>query len=1008
MIKFLLLNNKTLCVFIILSMVTKANIFSQNNNFATSIASESYTDDSVNSIDENLNTFATVNANSGLLAGLGAYSGHLELQYPNNVPANTTSFVKINSEDELLQFLLGGTLGNLLANVGGVVLLGNQEFIIEAKNGETTVLQGNSNDPNDFSTDNLRTVINENGEYFLAVTPSSEYDKLRLTNNLGSLVGLNNSKDLNVYGSYYGEGIQNCGTPSFTSYDGNGLNLDLLGIGGAGVTNPEYAIDDDSTTASNLSLGIISVLGGIEQTFYFDTVSNATDQVYLTLGIDPSLLDLGLLSNINVETYNGTDQLYSGDLSTLIDLDLLGLLETGDATTIVINPQGSVDKVTISLSSLLNVSLIQSINIYDIYTAPEAPVLDASTENVAICINNTADLIAYTKDSTSELRWYDAETDGNLLATVNSGDTFTTPILTVTQTYYVASASPGCTLESSRVAVEVTVVETPIADDITVTGNEFDLCSSNDVVLSPSSEIEGEFSWYFDQDKLMEITDGLVSGDITYTIDNETGTLTITGLNELNSPYTYFVGITESSAGCENEAGDLKEVIVTVVDSSMTSIINLDAGTDIIVLDELIDFFNGNNDTNVSGSVSGDVNPGDIVNVLINDEIYTGALDANLEFDITIDGIDLASDMDNTLDVYVSGAFCSNSGNIDIDLPDLIVDDVLQVFCASDSPTLADIVIDADLSLFDDLLSGIEVDLDTPLVDGDVYFAGIENVPTSILARVAITVDIITVDAPTTDSIAQEFCATSLSTIGDIQVNESDIVFYESETGGSILDPSSELENRTYYVANVEGECESTERLAITVTVIDGESATISGTIEDACISRAYIYTTESDRENYIWTVEGGTISEGGTTTDSSITIMWSDLENTSVSVSYDNGIGCGSYFNQDIATLDCGEVLGEEFGLLVYNEFTPNNDGFNDFFEVEGILAYSSSVLKVYSRNGNLVFQTSNYQNNWNGMANVSGVLSSGDELPSGTYYYVINIPELDRNLMGWLQLVR
>ncbi|MBU2996768.1 gliding motility-associated C-terminal domain-containing protein [Cellulophaga baltica] len=1003
-----LLNNKTIFVFVISLIITNTNVFSQSRTFANIVSSESNVENSNNSVDEDLITNAIVKANSGLALGLGAYSGHLELQYPSIVQENTTSYIKLNSDDELLQYLLGGNLGNLLANIGGVVLLGNQEFIVEAKNGDITVLQGNSNDSNNFSTNNLRTVINEFGDYFLAITPSVAYDNIRLSNSLGSLVGLNNSKDLYVYGSYYGNGTLNCGTPSFTSYDGNGLNLDLLGIGGAGVTNPEYAIDDDITTASNLSLGIISVLGDIEQTFYFDNVSNATDQVYLTLGIDPSLLDLGLLSNINVETYNGTDQLYSGDLSTLIDLDLLGLLETGDATTIAINPQGSVDKVTISLSSLLNVSLIQSINIYDIYTAPEAPVLDASTENVAICINNTADLIAYTKDSTSELRWYDAETGGNLLATVNSGDTFTTPILTATQTYYVASASTGCTLESSRVAVEVTVVKTPTADDITVTGNEFDLCSSNDVVLSPSSETEGEFSWYFDQDKLMEITDGLVSGDVTYTIDNDTGTLTITGLNELNSPYTYYTSITESTAGCENEAGDLKEVTVTVVDSSMTSIISLDAGTDIIVLDELINFFNGDNDTNVSGSVSGDVNPGDIVNVLINDVIYTGALDTNLEFDIAIDGIDLASDMDTTLDVYVSGAFCSNSGNINIDLPELIVDDVLQVFCASDTPTLADIVIDADLSLFDDLLSGIAVDLDTPLVDGDVYFAGIENIPTSILARVAVTVNIILVDAPTTDSIVQEFCATSLSTIGDIQVNESDIVFYDSETGGSILDPSSELENRTYYVANVEGECESTERLAITVTVVDGESATISGTIEEACIGREYTYTTEEDRENYIWTVEGGIIIDGGTTADNSIIITWSELENSSVGVSYDNTLSCGSSITQDIATTSCGEVLGEEFGLLVYNEFTPNNDGFNDFFEVEGILTYSSSVLKVYNRNGNLVFQTSNYQNNWNGIANVSGVLSSGDELPSGTYYYVINIPELDRDLMGWLQLVR
>ncbi len=1084
MIKYLLLNNKIRYVFIICLLVTTTSIFSQNKNFATSVNSESNTDNSANSIDEDLNTFATINSSSGLALGLGAYSGYLELQYSNTVPANTTSYVKIDSEDELLPFLLGGNLGNLLANIGGIVLLGNQQFVVEAKDGTTTVLEGISTDPNDFSTNSLRTVINENGDYFLAVTPSLSYDNIKLTNSLGSLVGLYNTKDLNVYGSYYGDGTLDCGIPSFTSYDGSGLNLDLLGIGGAGVTNPEDAIDGDLTTASNLSLGIISVLGAIEQTFYFDNVSNATDQVYITLGIDPSLLDVGLLSNINVETYNGSNLQNSGNLSALLDLDLLGLLETGDATTIVINPQGSVDKVTVSLSSLLNVSLIQSINIFDIYIAPEEPVLDASTEEVSICINNTADLIAYTKDSTSELRWYDAETDGNLLATVNSGDTFTIPVLSASQTYYVASASPGCTLESSRVAVNVTVVDIPTAADIDVTGNEFDICSSNDIVLNPSSDIEGEFSWYFDQNKLNEITNGLVSGGVTYMINDETGALTINGLDEVNSPYTYYASL-KTSEGCENETGDLSEVVVTIVDSTTSAVISIDAGTDIILLDELTTFFNGNSNTNVSGSVSGDVNVGDLVNVLINGVIYTGALDANLDFDIAVDGVDLASDPDSILDVYVEGGVCSNTGNINIDLPDLVIDNVLQVFCASDNPTLADIVIDSDLSLFDDLLSGIAIDLNTPLVDGAVYFAGIENIPTSILARVGITVEIITVNAPTTmnanqifcvdseatiadiqvnesdivfydsetgdasldittavenrtyyvsnvegdcesverlainvtianvakpttNNIIQDFCASNLSTIADIQVNESDIVFYNSETGGTILDPSSELENATYYVANVEGECESTERLAITVTVIADETATISGTTEDVCTSRAYTYTTESDRQNYIWTVSGGTISEGGTVTDSSVTIMWNDLQDTSVSVSNENVLGCSSSFNQEVATISCGEVLGEEFGLLVYNEFTPNNDGYNDYFEIEGLLDYSSSSLKVYNRNGSLVFKTGDYQNNWNGIANVSGVLSSGDELPSGTYYYVINIPELERNLMGWLQLVR
>lgn len=1084
MATILLLGKKLSKLLFIFFLLSYGILHSQNRNFATNISDESNVDNSNNSIDEDLTTSAAVRASSGSLLGIGAYSGYLELQYLNAIPANTTNYIKINTEDEILPFLLGGNLGNLLADIGGVVLLGNQQFLIEVKNGTTTILDGSSSNPNDFSTDAMRAVVNQNGDYFIAVTPDSAYDNIRLTNNLGSLVGLGNTKTLEVFGSFYGNGTIDCGTPSFTSFDGNGITLDLLNIGGAGVTNPENAIDNDISTASELSLGLIAVAADVEQTFYFDSLSNATDQVYIVMAIDPSLLQVGLLDNINVEGSNGTNQQFSENLSSLLDLDVLGLLQSGDATTLSFNPGESIDKVTVNMSSLLNVSLVQNINIFDVFIAPGVPLIDVTASNLSVCNGSSANLVANSQDTTSELRWYDAETGGNLLATVNSGDAFTTPVLNSGQTYYVSAATPGCLNESPRVAVSVNVVPIPTADDINVTGNEFSLCSSSDVVLHPSSSIDGEFLWYFDANKINEITDGMVVSGVMYSVSDTDGTLTISGLDQSNSPYTYYVGIKESSAGCENVPGDLKEVEVTIVDSNTSVDVNLNVDSSILSLDELIEFFNGNSSTNVTGSVSGDANPGDVINVLVNDVIYTGALDANLNFDIAVDGTDLAIDSDNVLDVFIEGGVCVNSGNVSINLPDLIVDDVVQVFCASDNPTLADVVVDTNLSLFDLLNADIAASLDTPLVDGDVFFAGILNIPASILARVQITIEIISVPAPTTTNTNQEFCESSqstigdiqvnepevvfydsetggnvlnpsdllvngtyyvantqngcesterleinvniisvpaptttdttqefcesdLSTIGDIQINESEVIFYDSETGGTILDPTNTLVNGTYYAANIQGSCESSDRLMIVITILEGEAATITGEKEEVCIDRPYTYTTEDNHQNYDWAVTGGVITEGGTSTDNFVSVLWGELENTSIRVTYENTIGCGSIVSEDVTTKTCGEVLGEEFGLVVYNEFTPNNDGYNDYFEVKGILDFSSSV-QVYNRNGNLVFETVNYQNNWDGIASVSGVLNPGDKLPSGTYYYVINLPEIERNLMGWLQIVR
>ncbi|MFL5729844.1 MAG: gliding motility-associated C-terminal domain-containing protein [Cytophagaceae bacterium] len=63
----------------------------------------------------------------------------------------------------------------------------------------------------------------------------------------------------------------------------------------------------------------------------------------------------------------------------------------------------------------------------------------------------------------------------------------------------------------------------------------------------------------------------------------------------------------------------------------------------------------------------------------------------------------------------------------------------------------------------------------------------------------------------------------------------------------------------------------------------------------------------------------------------------------------------------------------------------SPNNDSSNDFFVVEGIKPGIQVSLLVYTRDGGLVFSSNDYKNTWDGKN------SAGDDLPDGTYYYVI-----------------
>ncbi len=68
---------------------------------------------------------------------------------------------------------------------------------------------------------------------------------------------------------------------------------------------------------------------------------------------------------------------------------------------------------------------------------------------------------------------------------------------------------------------------------------------------------------------------------------------------------------------------------------------------------------------------------------------------------------------------------------------------------------------------------------------------------------------------------------------------------------------------------------------------------------------------------------------------------------------------------------------------LTVPNVITPGNgDGFNDVFEVTNLNYYPNSVLVVFNRWGKIVYENSNYQNNWD-----------GENCASGTYYYILKV---------------
>ncbi|RIV17196.1 gliding motility-associated C-terminal domain-containing protein, partial [Fibrisoma montanum] len=95
---------------------------------------------------------------------------------------------------------------------------------------------------------------------------------------------------------------------------------------------------------------------------------------------------------------------------------------------------------------------------------------------------------------------------------------------------------------------------------------------------------------------------------------------------------------------------------------------------------------------------------------------------------------------------------------------------------------------------------------------------------------------------------------------------------------------------------------------------------------------------------------------------------------------------------------------------LVLPNVFTPNGDGKNDVFTALRCPRFVESVeLEVFNRWGVRVYRGSGPELRWDGRS------SSGEELPSGLYYYQVRVryAVVDRNappevLKGWVQLIR
>ena len=90
--------------------------------------------------------------------------------------------------------------------------------------------------------------------------------------------------------------------------------------------------------------------------------------------------------------------------------------------------------------------------------------------------------------------------------------------------------------------------------------------------------------------------------------------------------------------------------------------------------------------------------------------------------------------------------------------------------------------------------------------------------------------------------------------------------------------------------------------------------------------------------------------------------------------------------------------VSVDSINCVIQKGISVTNDGKNDTFDLAG---FNVKKLTIFNRYGLKVYDKNDYTNEWGGQSN------TGDELPDGTYYYVI-ARDNGQNKSGWIYINR
>ncbi|HLO73956.1 MAG TPA: gliding motility-associated C-terminal domain-containing protein [Flavobacterium sp.] len=219
--------------------------------------------------------------------------------------------------------------------------------------------------------------------------------------------------------------------------------------------------------------------------------------------------------------------------------------------------------------------------------------------------------------------------------------------------------------------------------------------------------------------------------------------------------------------------------------------------------------------------------------------------------------------------------------------------------------------------------------------------------------------------------------SSTFNSLGDVCENSvspalpaTSVEGYTGTWSPSTID-SALVGNTTYTFTPDAGQCAAVGTLV--VTVINRETPTFNP-ILDLCIGSLDVTLPVTSIEGY-----AGTWSPAAINTSAVGTTTYTFTPDASI---------CASSTTLDVVVINCEIPKG----------ISPNNDTKNDTWDLSG---YDIRKVEIFNRYGTIVYSKSGYENEWYGQSD------NGNELPDGTYYYVIEFNDLPAKT-GWVYINR